>query len=405
MWIKFGVFLTIFGLIHLIKCIDIAYSDVYLPDGTNGFVCNLDFYPIDHVRVVAQHAIESFFSEYHFRRFPKLFEDSQLFNVKSDILLSWPTMPGLNFYDNRNKGKVRLVVNTRGQIMGMVLIKPEDSNKEVSFERCNPVRKSLEEDNREKTSLNEYWDLVHPTIGYNCGLIFFPESTISRVKNLSSKIYSKKNPNRSRTSALLKKFTGHEFSGVDLHMYPVYHKRSYKVVFGSSAKYRAVFDMSNREFKGIINIENRKEKCASVWDLSSTLSHETYRPFSTINLEGMQHSYWPQTCLGHKFKSKTIWLTLEFALNHLMTVLNDRSPSLPFVRKKLLHLWLMRTPESHHNYLNDAYAIGYHTIDETYSLYHTKIQDSVLGNFQPCLQSDDDTIRRIQKDRIEIHNY
>ncbi|CCU75039.1 putative candidate secreted effector protein [Blumeria hordei DH14] len=57
MWIKFGVSLTIFGLIHQVKCEDIPYSDMYLPGGTSGFVCHLDFYSIEHIREEAKNAI------------------------------------------------------------------------------------------------------------------------------------------------------------------------------------------------------------------------------------------------------------------------------------------------------------------------------------------------------------
>ncbi|EPQ66846.1 putative secreted effector protein [Blumeria graminis f. sp. tritici 96224] len=100
MWIKFGVLLTIFGFIHQIKCEDISYSDIYLPAGTNGFVCQLNFYPIEHVREAVERAFRSFFFEKLYRKFPKLFEDTQLFDVKPDILLSWPILFREIFYDN-----------------------------------------------------------------------------------------------------------------------------------------------------------------------------------------------------------------------------------------------------------------------------------------------------------------
>ncbi|CCU75005.1 putative effector protein, partial [Blumeria hordei DH14] len=54
MWINFSVTLAISWLILQVSCDDIPDSDMYLPDGTNGFVCDLDFYSIDHVREVAK---------------------------------------------------------------------------------------------------------------------------------------------------------------------------------------------------------------------------------------------------------------------------------------------------------------------------------------------------------------
>ncbi|CCU75021.1 putative effector protein, partial [Blumeria hordei DH14] len=98
MWINFSVTLVISWLILQVKCDDIPDSDMYLPDGTNGFACGLEFHSIDHVREVAKRGVEAFFSKTMFGKFPTTFEDTQLFNVKSDILLSWPIMSSGLFF-------------------------------------------------------------------------------------------------------------------------------------------------------------------------------------------------------------------------------------------------------------------------------------------------------------------
>ncbi|CCU83245.1 putative candidate secreted effector protein [Blumeria hordei DH14] len=100
----FGISLAITGLIHSIKCTDVPYSDLYLPDGTNGFVCQMDIFTIDHVREVAKNAFESFYIGTIFRKFPKLFEDTHLFNEQVEILLSFPIMLSRSFFVNGNVG-------------------------------------------------------------------------------------------------------------------------------------------------------------------------------------------------------------------------------------------------------------------------------------------------------------
>ncbi|CCU83274.1 putative candidate secreted effector protein [Blumeria hordei DH14] len=174
MWINFSVTLAISWLILQVKCDGIPDSDMYLTDGTNGFVCGLEFHSIDHVREVAKKGVEAFFSKTRFGRFPKTFEDTQLFNVKSDILLSWPIMSSGIFF-NRAPGKSRLIINTRGQILGIVVISLEKPFQKISYNKCTPVRKSLEENKEEQTLLNESWGLANPTFGYNCGSNFFPK--------------------------------------------------------------------------------------------------------------------------------------------------------------------------------------------------------------------------------------
>ncbi|VDB94631.1 BgtE-5553 [Blumeria graminis f. sp. tritici] len=396
MWIKFGVFLTIFGLIHLIKCIDIAYSDVYLPDGTNGFVCQLHFYPIDRVREEAKKVIELFFFGNYNRRFPASFEDTQLFNVKSDILLSWPIFPSGVPY-SKNPGKIRLVINIRGQIMGVVTKKPKVPNQKTSFERCNPVRRFFERDTDDQATLNERLTATYSTFGYHCGSKFFPESVVKWIKGPELSIYFQQRLSGKYKLCNLEKFTGDEFRGADLYWYPVHHKISHRAATGPPGKFRAVFDMSNSEFKGIINIEDRKEKCAPVRDLSSTSSHEIYRPSSLSNFERIQDSYWPQTCLGHKFKSKTILLYLEFALKNWVNALNGRKPYFPLVEDLVINLWLIRTPENHDNSFRHAFAIGHNTGLDRYSLYHAEVQKGVIEKFHPCLEFSRDIIRGLQE--------
>ncbi|CCU75003.1 putative candidate secreted effector protein [Blumeria hordei DH14] len=175
MWIDSSVTLAISWLILQVNCDDIPYSDMYLPDGINGFVCDSDFYSIDHVREVAKKGVEAFFCTKKPLKFPKTFEDTQLFNVKSDILLSWPIMSSGLFY-NKTPGNSRLIINTRGQIMGIVVLSSKKPSHKISYDKCIPVRRSLEENNEEQTMLNECWGLANPTFGYNCGSNFFPNS-------------------------------------------------------------------------------------------------------------------------------------------------------------------------------------------------------------------------------------
>ncbi|CCU75015.1 putative effector protein, partial [Blumeria hordei DH14] len=100
MWINFSVTLAISCLILQVNGDDVPYSDMYLPDGINGFVCNSEFYSIDHVREAAKKGVEAFFYRKRPLKFPKTFEDTQLYNVKSDILLSWPIMSSGLFYNS-----------------------------------------------------------------------------------------------------------------------------------------------------------------------------------------------------------------------------------------------------------------------------------------------------------------
>ncbi|CAD6505995.1 BgTH12-06927 [Blumeria graminis f. sp. triticale] len=188
MWIKFCISLLMFGLIHQVKCIDTPYSDMYLPDRTNGFLCQKDLIAIDHVRDIAKKAFKSLFFDHRFQRFPKLFEDTHLFNVRTDIFFSWPAKPDGKLYI-RNPGKLRLIINIRGQIMGMVIINSKQHNSQVSIEKCKPVRSSNTEGNNESRILDEYWSLACPILGYKCGLKYIPKSMIKSGDDSDSNYY------------------------------------------------------------------------------------------------------------------------------------------------------------------------------------------------------------------------
>ncbi|SZF02346.1 unnamed protein product [Blumeria hordei] len=163
--------------------------------------------------------------------------------------------------------------------------------------------------------------------------------------------------------------------------------------------------MANGEFKGIININNRKEKCVPLWDISSVMSDNIYIPSSTLNLQKIKDSYWPESCFGHKIKSATIWLYLELALKDWVQAFNGRKPNFPIIKNRLIQLWPIRTPESHDNSFKYVFAIGYHTELDTYSLYYAKVMENIFENFLPCFNFSPDIIRKLQKNFAELHSH
>ncbi|CCU74235.1 putative candidate secreted effector protein [Blumeria hordei DH14] len=403
MWINLCVTLSISWLILQVSCDNIPDSDMYLPDGTNGFVCDLDFYSIDHVREAAKKGVEAFFYKRKVDKFPKTFEDTQLYNVKSDILLSWPIISsGLFYY--RTPGNSRLIINTRGQIMGIVVISFQKPSHKISYNKCIPVRRSLEENNKGQSLLNECWGLATPTFGYNCGSKFFPKSILDKMIGPDAiKNYQQRLSGRNKLSCLIK-YTGDEFSGVDLYWYPLHQKLSDKRLAGPSSRFRVVFDISNSEFKGIIDVENRNKKCVTVWDVSSISSNNIYISSSTLNLDKVGDGHWPQTCFGHKLKSKIMWLYLEFALKYWMSTLNESNPNLPLTSQKFIYSWFIRPGETNKDSSNHVFAIAYNTKHNNYKLYLMKTRNVKVDVHNPCLEFSTDDIDRLRKHIGDKHN-
>ncbi|CCU75007.1 putative candidate secreted effector protein [Blumeria hordei DH14] len=403
MWINFSVTLAISWLILQVSCDDIPDSDMYLPDGTNGFVCDLDFYSIDHVREVAKNGVEAFFNRKRPLKFPKTFENTQLFNVKSDILLSWPIMSSGLFF-KKNPGRSRLIINTRGQIMGIVVISFAKPSHKISYDKCIPVRRSLEGNNEEQSLSNESWGSSNPTLGYNCGLKFFPKSKVDKmIGPKSTKYYQQRLSGKHKLSCITK-YTGDEFSGVDLYWYPIHKKLSDKCSSGPPRRFRVVFDLSNSEFKGIIDVEERNKKCVTVWDLSSISSNNIYISSSTLNLDKVGDSHWPETCFGHKLKSKIMWLYLEFALKYWMSTLNGNNPNLPQTSQEFIHSLLIRPEETNKDSSNHVFAIVYNTEHNTYNLHLMNTRNTKLDLSNPCLQFPTNFIHRLQKHIRGKHN-
>ncbi|VDB94620.1 BgtE-10142 [Blumeria graminis f. sp. tritici] len=400
MWSKFSISLLIFGLIHQVKCIDTPYSDMYLPDGADGFVCENIFFSIEYARQATNKMIDTFFYEKYFQRFPKLFEDTRLFNVRSDILLSWPAKPNENFF-TCNPGKFRLISNIRGQIMGMVIINSKQHNNEVSFGKCKPVRSSNIEGNTEgnieSRLLDEYWSLAYPRFGYKCGSKYFPLSMIKSGNDIDTNYYFQSALEAKDRAICFEEYRGDQFIGDDLRLYPLHYSSSSKPGSGSQGHCRVVFDMKSRQFKGIINLKDKEAKCAIVWDLSSASSDTIYSPFSVLNMERMSEMFWPETCFGHRFKYKTIWLYIEFALKQWSTNKGGKVFNFPIVKEDGLRFWPVRTPETHANSLMNAFAIGHDTNVNVYGLYRAEVRDGILRKFQLCLNLPLHDIRRLQR--------
>ncbi|CCU83259.1 putative candidate secreted effector protein [Blumeria hordei DH14] len=226
MWIKFWIPLLLSGLIHQLKCIDTPHSDMYLPDGINGFVCETEFTSMNYARQETNVVMQSFFFDNRFQMFPKLFEDTHLFNVKSDILLSWPAKPTGITYTKGNPGKFRLIINLRGQIMGMVIIDHAKQNKNVSFKRCNPVRSSIPEGDIESRLLDECWSLAYPICGYKCGSKYFPLSAVKSGNDPDLNYYFQDVLEAKDSRIKFKNYFGDQFIGSDLRVYPLHHSLS-----------------------------------------------------------------------------------------------------------------------------------------------------------------------------------
>ncbi|CCU74257.1 putative candidate secreted effector protein [Blumeria hordei DH14] len=403
MWINFNVTLAISWLILQVNGDDIPYSDMYLPDGINGFVCDSEFHSIDHVREVAKKGVEAFFYTKRALTFPKAFEDTQLFNVKSDILLSWPIMSTRKFY-HTSAGKSRLIINTRGQIIGIVVISFKRSAHRISYEKCIPVRRSLEEDNEEQTLLNECWGLANPSFGYSCGSKFFPKSLVDKMIGPNSTRYYQERLSGKHKISCLQKYTGDEFSGVDLYWYPMHQKPSYKYTSGPTGRFRFVFDMSNSEFKGIIDVGEGNKKCGTVWDVSSISLNNIYISSSTLNLDRFRDSYWPESCFGHKLKAKIIWLYLEFALKNWMSTLNGSHPNLPVENQNFKDFVLLRSEETYNESTYHVFAIDHNTQLNTYNLYLIKTRNFNMDVLKPCLQFSSNDIHLLQKHIEDKHN-
>ncbi|CCU75002.1 putative candidate secreted effector protein [Blumeria hordei DH14] len=403
MWIDFSVTLAISWLILQVNCDDIPYSDMYLPDGINGFGCDSDFYSIDHVREVAKKGVEAFFYRKRVEKYPKTFGDTQLFNVKSDILLSWPIMSSGLFY-TKTPGNSRLIINTRGQIMGIVVISFEKPSHKIGYKKCVPVRRSLEENNEEQTMLNECWALANPTYGYNCGSKFIPQFKVDKMMGPNSSTYYKNRLDAKHKLSCVTRYTGDEFSGVDLYWFPLQHKLSRKCLAGPPSRFRVVLDMNNSEFKGIIDVEERNKKCVTVWDVSSISSNNIYISSSTLNLDRVGDRYWPESCFGHKLKSKIMWLYLEFALKYWMSNLNGSNPNLPLTNQKFIHSWLIRLEETNKDSSNYGFAIVYNTKHNTYNLYLMNTRNVKLDVPNSCLEFPTDLIHRLQEHIGDKHN-
>ncbi|CAD6506016.1 BgTH12-06948 [Blumeria graminis f. sp. triticale] len=392
----FGISLAITGLIYPIKCTDIPYSDFHLPDGTNGFVCKMDIFTIDQVREVAKNAFESFYLGLSYRKFPKLFEDTHLFHEQAEILLSWPVVLSRSLYINGNPGKIRLVINIWGQIIGLVMVDFDIKSQEANHEKCSPVRNSVQEDNTQNSFWNELLSIASPTLGFSCGLNFFSVPTVDMVMNMIRNNKSRVRGGQKMNENYLVKYTGTDFKGVDLYSYPVRKSVRDNATSGLPGTFRIVFDANNYEFKGIINVQDSEIKFGTVWDLSSTKPHKFYSPSSVLNLGSNPDSYWPRTCFGHNFKSTAIWLYLEFVLKEWPSQMDGYKLNFPIVKKQVLRLWPIRIPETQISDLKHAFAIGYNSTLDAYGLYQAKINDGKLSNFQKCMDFTQDEMQLVR---------
>ncbi|CCU75029.1 putative candidate secreted effector protein [Blumeria hordei DH14] len=274
-----------------------------------------------------------------------------------------------------NPGKFRVIINIWGQILGVAVANFDSQSKETTYEKCIPVRKSVEEDSIQNSILNELWNIASPTLGFNCGLDFFPVFMVDAVMNVLQNSNVQDRVDRKYDLSYLEKYRGTDFKGGNLYSYPLRKSVSDKAASGLPGPFRIVFDMNNYKFKGIINVEDSKIKFRTVWDLSSIPPQEIYSPSSVLNLGREPDNYWPKTCSGIKFKSKAIWLYLEFVMKKWPSHLNGSRLNFPILREKVIWLWPIRTQGNQDNDRRRAFAIGHDTSLDTYGLYQANVRN------------------------------
>ncbi|SZF00658.1 unnamed protein product [Blumeria hordei] len=154
--------------------------------------------------------------------------------------------------------------------------------------------------------------------------------------------------------------------------------------------------MQNHEFKGLTNISDKGMKCVTVWDLSSAPLDTIYSPSSILHMEKIPHTYWPEACVGYKFKYKTIWLYIELVLKTWSEIGDSKKLNFPIVNYAGFLFWPLRLPETHTRGLTYAFAIGYHIRLNDYGLYIADLREGVLSNYRRCLNLPRDDIRSLQ---------
>ncbi|EPQ66863.1 putative secreted effector protein [Blumeria graminis f. sp. tritici 96224] len=249
--------------------------------------------------------------------------------------------------------------------MGMVIIDYSNLNKNVSFEKCKPVHSSIAEDNIQSRLLDECWRIAFPRYGFNCGAKYLPLSTVKSGNDIVSNYYFQNALKAQVNPSYFEKYEGDQFIGDDLRVYPLHRTSTIKAKsgiliprylliqksnipsLGPLNQFRAVFELKDGEFKGIINLKDEEAKCVSIWDLSSSSSETIYSPSSILHMERVLDKYWPKACFGYWFKYKTIWLFIEFALKDWSANWGGRILNFPIVEQNGSLFWPVRIPETH----------------------------------------------------------
>ncbi|SZF01670.1 unnamed protein product [Blumeria hordei] len=381
MHLTFLFLILIVELLHYVLSTDVPFWDMNIPDDTSGFLCDNHYFRIGYIRSSAQEALTKFLRRSSYHQFPAFFENTHAFGIADQILLSWPLVKGNKVYTTGTVGNYRVIINTGGQVIGVIAITDlYELHPKLNFRKCAPVHISDEQHQDNSISGDLLWDYVYPVIGYICDLKFLEISQVNYVQRLIVKPEFQQELRDTSFHKYVEGYTGNIFTGNELKTYKVQKLDKNGYPNGRPGSFRVVFNLA-QGFMGVINVDKGEGNCVKVWDLTQS-PHGTYNPNSHVFDGIVPGMYTPYFCLNQELKSEIIQQQAYFFTRQLNTESERDDDMYPIMHGQYLILWPLRLPESNIR-LKLIFALGLNLNTRTFNVYYSSLRRG-FNWVQPC---------------------
>ncbi|VDB84402.1 BgtE-20028 [Blumeria graminis f. sp. tritici] len=369
MLLKLSLVFTIFWLYHCVTSKKIPFSDFFLPLSIDGYLCGENLYNILSIRDAATKAHRSFLFESPPSKFPAYFEDWSTFSVVDEIFLTWPLI--LSDRSSSTIGRDRVVINSKGQIMGAITVDFDETvNSASNYKKCTPISFNPSPEENLSADLDLFWSKEYPTMGYGCGPYLLPNLEIDRLRIFISNRHLTRQVQYMRGTDQPREYTGNLFNGDKLLAYNPYKKNELGSASGQSMPCRIIFNLSEG-IKGVIYGANLDTKCQKVFDISKLVYDPPQIPVTITDYEKMEEKNREYSCANEMLRLGLVLNFINFAKAQISRGLVDDGSQYPILQDSNLLLWPIRLPEKLNDNLPIIFAVGYSLNDKKFEVYYS----------------------------------
>ncbi|EPQ61578.1 BgtAcSP-31411 [Blumeria graminis f. sp. tritici] len=385
------LFFALIGLCeYFISATDVSV-EAALPGKVNAYMCDTTFFSMKYLTQEAENAYRKFTHPSYNTRFPALFDDTLLFKLDTQILLSWPIKASRIPHKASSPDIYRLIINTDKDVIGVVsIIYQSDAQKGLKkglkYHKCKPVylssRPTNEQSNFEILNSLQSFEFI----GYLCDSTLIRKEAFVYTREIIEKYDPVSSIGSRKFISKFSRYTGKLSTRADLYQYPLRNLSTKGQPTGQVSGHRIIYHHDQKKkivYDGVISKGPKEDFCAEVWyiiPLQDRTCENSLIKSQDDDLSGIDIMV---PCGTQELSMTTIQLFQFFGQSQVRQVQSYNPRNYPILQEDIW-LWPISLPETSLANSHFAFATAYDSSSNFIGIYHAPRIHGLVLTYKPC---------------------